>query len=198
MLSAIKKPWFFILSGVLMTVISAVITNYYVIKNNDEIEKIVLKLDGLEKRINQNWEESSNLERLEETGTILVVISDIAKSGDQKNHAKQAAARYMEKVVRTGAVDPLSARTIRAEVEAGRITEVLGTLFNIIDKHKEATINSINDLYIEKASVERQRMSFEDRNSTLKNISLFLQIMGMIMVLSHSLMRNDSGPQLDF
>lgn len=194
MLEIIKKPWFFVLTGVVMTVFSAVITNFFIVENNDAIEKTRMKIMSLDRKIDQTWQNSKDVERLEETGTMLLLLSEMADNDKKKAHSVKGATRYFEKVIRTGTVNPSTAKKIRDLIEAGKISEVLDALFKIIDNNKISSVNSINDYYIEKAALERQKIGMEDRNSTLRNIALFLQIMGLILVLSNGLIRAPDLP----
>lgn len=184
MYKLLSRPGFFVVIGVLMSVLSAVISNYFMVQNEAEIEKSRMQLLRLQNKIDHVWQESLLLEQIEEVGTTILLLYHASSAEDERQAGRLALQRYLEKVIRTGAVDPATAKNIRALVESDRQPmNVLSTLFGIIDNHKANAISQINDLYVEQATLERSQHYVEERNMVLRNVALFLHIMGVMLML---------------
>ena len=59
-------PWVFVLIGVLFNVLSAVITHYFIILNNDEIIDIDREIQGKQVLIDSLWQSKIEVERKKE------------------------------------------------------------------------------------------------------------------------------------
>jgi hypothetical protein len=65
----------------------------------------------------------------------------------------------------------------------------LGLLLDISAAAQTATIESINNTYFETLELQEARMPLESANSRLLSIAIFLQVIGLILVLARDLRR---------
>ncbi len=184
MFQFIVKPWFVVALGVLMTVLSALVTNYLIVQNNAEIASLQNDIMLKEQRIEQYWQNSQLLERKEEFGTLLLLLSTGVPEG-QESGITAALSRYIEDIILTGNVSDSMEKELRSIASAAASpASALQQIFALVDRHRGNTINTINNLYEEKLQLEDQQRRIDEHNRVLQNIALFLHIMGLILVLS--------------
>ena len=66
----------------------------------------------------------------------------------------------------------------------------LDLLLDISDAAQAAIIKSINNTYFETLELREARLPLESDNSRLYSIAIFLQVIGLILVLARDLRRN--------
>jgi hypothetical protein len=184
---SLLKPWMFVVLGVGLTMASAVLTNAVIAEKNREMLLIEHNCIDIEKRIDQHWQQTKSLEYEEYTGTIILLFSDLAKSGNSKakNEASELALkRYIEKILLSGRVPEEKTDHIRSLIkQPGGIPKALDEIFQLVDKNRIETVSTINDLYGEKQQLEQERARIRAQVAKFSAIALFLHVMGVILVL---------------
>lgn len=180
------KPWFLVLVGVLLTVLSALVTHYVVDQNNDKISSINTQISSISNNIDNLWQEVQTLEQKENFTTIITLLAQ-----DLDNQQSKVVHDFVEDTFKN-----LSAN-VEVEKKIEKLFPLHGkdetiwlrSMFEIVDFYKKATVEGIDTLYIEKINLEKQKNEISDQNSILANIALFLQIMGLILVLAKDVAR---------
>ena len=62
-------------------------------------------------------------------------------------------------------------------------------VIEITEQAKQQIIARINDIYLDKIFLDKQKQPIASRNSTLMSLALFLQLWGLILVLAKDLQR---------
>lgn len=150
-----------------MTVISAVMNNYLVTENNDNIKSLHDQAEAIEQTIMQLWQDYQLFELKKDTATLLV--------------AQETSQKYLINFIS----DVLNTINVAIPSNMQNNSEQLYTLFlNSIAQYKQHTTDQINTIYGEKLDLLAQARGLEQKNNDLSNIALFFQIMGLILVLS--------------
>lgn len=166
----------FIAIGVVMIASSALLTHFFVKQNNEKVEKITQEAAAMEDRIEYMWQQTKAIERREDFGTVLMILSRI----DNKPEVMPEISLYIKETLKIAGIEnpdevlPLT---------RGNKETWLGTLYKIVDEYKVRTIVKIDDIYIEKLELDEKKAEIIQMNSTLSNIALFFQIMGMVLVI---------------
>ncbi len=182
MQSFFLKPWFFLSLGVIMSVASAVVSNFLIVRNNTEIEKAQMELSHMEQTIDYHWENYRALERKEDLETSFIIL---VNQENNPSAIRAAIKRYIEGIVRLGALTKEEATTLEKQFENPKeIAEGVNFLSRSVDRYRKNATDMIDELYIKQTGLERQKMEIVKRNNILRNIALFLQIMGLILVVS--------------
>ncbi|MCX4030082.1 hypothetical protein H0A36_01555 [Endozoicomonas sp. SM1973] len=156
-----------ILSGVMMTVISAVMNSYLVTENNDKIKSLHDQAESIEQTIMQLWQDYQLFELKKDTAILLV--------------AQETPQKYLINFIS----DVLNTINVAIPPKIEDNSEQLYTLFlKGVAQYKQHTTDQINRIYGEKLDFLTQARELEQKNNDLSNIALFFQIMGLILVLS--------------
>lgn len=171
-------PLFLVLVGVLMTVTSAIVSHYFITQYNNQITDIHGEIAHIEVRIEKQWQETQRLERREDFSIVLMLLSN---KGTAKNtEIPVEVLRHFRDTLESAGV------MIEGNKDHGTWLEVIS---KAIASHKKKTIDSINDLYLDVIMFKAEARVLNKRNMSLTSIALFLQIMGLILVLSHDIWR---------
>lgn len=154
-----------IFSGVAMTILSAILNYYIVSKNMDQIDTLTAKSQGIEQLINELWQTNLNLEQKKDTATILLATGT-------------AGGDYLIRYIRS-VYDVLDQPPPDAKTSAGHYRSFL----ELIGKQKITIIDTINDMYLEKIEADTDTQKLNNENSFFGAVALFLQMMGMMLVL---------------
>lgn len=152
--------WTQIIIGVAMTLASAIITNYYIAKNNQQIALFNTKATAITSNIEEIWQNSLSLEQKKETALMLLITAP-------DNPISQDYASDILKLFNAKSSE-LSYANIK----------------NAFDNYKSANINQINDKFLIQKELEEKISVLKQDNATLMNYALFFQIMGLIFVLT--------------
>ncbi len=154
-------------SGVLMTVVSAVMSNYLVTANNDRIKSLHDQAESIEQTIMQLWQDYQLFELKKDTATLMV--------------AQEVEQQYLVTFI----ADVLNNINVSIPDAPQNNDQTLYNLFlKSIAQHKQLTVDQINTIYGEKLDFLAQARELEQKNNGLSNVALFFQIMGLILVLS--------------
>jgi hypothetical protein len=174
----IFAPWVFVLSGVVFNILSAVITHYFIGLNTDEINAIDRKINGQQVLIDSLWQSRTELERKKEFFILL-----LANPSNRNDSTANLYRDYLIEISETYALEGFRSRIDRDE--GGE----LGLLLDLSQAVQSSIIESINSTYFETLALQETKVPLERDNSRLFSIAIFLQVIGLILVLARDLRR---------
>ena len=172
-------PWVFVLTGILFNILSAVITHYFIGLNNDEISAIDREINSKQVLIDSLWQSKTEVERKQEFFILLM-------SGEPSNPvlAERYYRDYLENVLSEHGLKDFESR-----MSAHEGTD-LELLLDLSEAAQAANIEDINDTYFETLELQEAKVPLERANSRLFSIAIFLQVIGLILVLARDLRRS--------
>ncbi len=160
------QPRYLVLLGVLFNLAAALISAHYIGANNARIEHLRKQIELRATRIDGLWQQRQDLERKQEF--LLLLIHQRGPGDAVTRYARAWLARREGKGNAQGPLD------------AARIIAVVG-------RARDELIDQINDTYLERLELERRIAPLEARNADLLSTALFLQLLGLILVLARDL-----------
>lgn len=152
--------------GIIFTIISAIIS-YYIINNNQvQIDALRKEILQSEDNINQLWKRQQDQQQRYATSIMLYALVSEKGSSDP---AKIAADDYINQTMQY--------------YDINHERQNIKLLPEKLKAMQTKTIDSINDLYANKLSLESKMMSVQRGIEVYKIIGLFLQLLGLILVL---------------
>jgi hypothetical protein len=171
-------PWVFVLSGVVFNILSAVITHYFIGLNTDEINALDRQVNNKQVLIDSLWQSRTELERKKEFFILL-----LASPTNEPESTGNLYRDYLGEMSNTYALDQFKSR-----IEQSNGNE-LELLLDLGQAAQSAIIESINSTYFETLALQEAKMPLERDNSRLFSIAIFLQVIGLILVLARDLRR---------
>ena len=172
-------PWVFVLTGIVFNILSAVITHYFIGLNNDRISGLERDIQNQQVLIDSLWQSRIEIERKQEF-FILLLSSPPDNPADIESYYRE----YLEGLVNTHALTEFASRTKQA------LLNDIELLLAISSAAQKAIIESINATYFETLELQEAKMPLENDNSRLFSIAIFLQVIGLILVLARDLRRH--------
>ena len=177
-LDRLLAPWVFVLTGILFNILSAVITHYFIGLNNDAINLIDRDIERQQVLIDSLWQSRVEVERKQEFLILLLA--------EPETHAAALDALFHDYLVGLRNTHSLTGFDARIENDGDH----LRLLLDISAAAQATIIESINDTYLETLELHDARMPLESDNSRLFSIAIFLQVIGLILVLARDLRRS--------
>lgn len=151
-----------ILTGALMTIVSALLVHYIVAENMKEVSALGAKNDHLQSTIENFWQSSDRVERNLNTALVLLggnspdleIISELYDSSGHNIDGVEFTAESIRQTTRD---------------------------------YRRDIIAKINDIYSEQQELSEERRIIEEENAFYTNLALFLQVFGLMLVLSRDL-----------
>ena len=171
-------PWVFVLTGIVFNVLSAVITHYFIGLNNDELNIIDREVQNRQVLIDSLWQSKTEVERKKEFFILL-----LTNGNNQSATTQDYFQTYLNEVIDNYALTDFKARMDQATAND------LNLLLDLSSAAQKSTIESINATYFEILELQETRMPLERDNSSLFSIAIFLQVIGLILVLARDLRR---------
>lgn len=162
---------FFIVIGIILTVISLFMSNYILRDIGSQIVNINKDIGKFEREIEVLWQEKSASEQHAGLSIILLLLIQQA-SPELTISAKKEAMGYIHRALEQHALD----------LEHGNIIK----LNNAIEQHNTKLIDKINTLYGQKIEAEENLVILTDDSNLIQSWALFLYSLGLIFVLSHT------------
>lgn len=181
-----KKPWFWVLLGVIMTSASALISHNVIMANSSVMETLIMQSQTIDQRIDNDWQGINRLERDGNVAMLMVMGRDTQPQGTIQAGVKQYITQLL---AREG--NGKQAQQVKAVLADSKATPaaLFQALMGFISETRSETINIIDKTYLEKLHLQEQIEALKQHNSTYANLALFLQVMGLILVLSKDLAR---------
>ena len=172
-------PWVFVLTGILFNILSAVITHYFIGLNNDEINAIDRQINSKQVLIDSLWQSKTEVERKQEF--FILLLSDKPANPEL---AERYYHDYLENVLSTHGLNDFEQRM---HEQSGTDLELL---LDMSRAAQQNIIKDINDTYFETLELQESKVPLERANSRLFSIAIFLQVIGLILVLARDLRRS--------
>lgn len=171
------KPWVLVITGIIFNIVSAVITHYFIGINNQQLNELQQKASQYDTLIESQWRTKTEIDRNREFLLILLTQSKQENTASIQHYISNQLSTILDRQqISVGTIDQLS-------------TPDFDTIETISTQAKQKIIATINDIYLEKLEVEIRQMPLKEKNSLLFTISIFLQLTGLILVLSKDIMR---------
>jgi hypothetical protein len=171
-------PWVFVLTGIIFNILSAVITHYFIGLNNDEINIIDREIQRKEVLIDSLWQSKNEVERKKEFFILL-----LSNKPDKLEVVDTIYRDYLKEVMGSYGLKEFTPRMDR---DTG---SDLNLLLDLSSAAQKSIIESINDTYFETLELQEAKMPLVRDNSRLFSIAIFLQVIGLILVLARDLRR---------
>ena len=172
-------PWVFVLTGIIFNIFSAVITHYFIGLNNDQINGLERDIQNQQVLIDSLWQSRIEVERKQEF-FILLLSNQPGSPAIIENYYQE----YLDGLVNTHGLEEFVSRKKQA------ILNDIDLLLAISSAAQKAIIESINATYFETLELQETKMPLERDNSRLFSIAIFLQVIGLILVLARDLRRH--------
>lgn len=180
------RPWVLVTAGVVFNIVSALITSQLIEINNRHIQALETRKSALDVRIESLWQNRQNVERKKEFILLLLQLGVAANAGAEN---RVGDGDFIRSNIRTYLQDLVA--DYRLDLAQGDVTQPLAAemAVEITDQAKERLLEEIDDTYFERILLEKQQQPIKDNNSRLMAIALFLQLLGLILVLARDLKR---------
>ncbi len=184
---ALLSPWALVVIGIAFNVLSAVITHYFIDINNQEIHALEDEASSIELRIDNYWQSRQDIERKQEIFLLLLRLRGESeatpKDGDEEVVSSYVQG-FLGNLVEEYGLDERS-------FDADNLLSTQNVI-EITERAKQQIIARIDDIYLDKIFLDKQKQPIASRNSTLMSLALFLQLVGLILVLAKDLQRGRS------
>ena len=171
-------PWVFVLTGIIFNILSAVITHYFIGLNNDAINIIDREIQRKEVLIDSLWQSKNEVERKKEFFILL-----LSSKPDKPDVVETIYRDYLKEVMGSYGLKEFTPRMDR---DTGGDLDLLLDLSGAAQK---SVIETINNTYFETIELQETKMPLVRDNSRLFSIAIFLQVIGLILVLARDLRR---------
>lgn len=166
--------WILVATGLLLNIVSALMTNFYIDSATVDANQLVQHQYNNEKLISLTWQQIEGIERKRELVLNLVSISELSGAPlpvpvQQEIHDQLA---------------PLHHVTF-TELTTGKLTGIM-TAFST---EQEQLREKINQLFIDNLALAEKHTQLMAHISGLRNLALFLQIIGLALILARDLSR---------
>jgi len=173
------QPWVLITIGILMNITSAIVTHYFISQNNDTLQIIQQKITAIESNIDSQWQSKNEMERKKEF--ILLLLNS------QNSHSiNPEITTYLEHYFTKFRQHHLNSDEQKNHPKK---TLSIGLTIKLTQIAQKKIINNINDQYLEKLDLEASQKPLKDNNAILYSFAIFMQLIGLILVLSRDLTR---------
>ena len=180
-MNRLPAPWVFVTTGILFNILSAVITHYFIGVNNDAIAGLDSSIQQKQVLIDSLWQSKTEVERKKEFFILLLAI----KNDQTSSHAKLIGQYYRDYVIDTANTYNLP----DFEKRVGESMDNSDLLLELSESAQNNIIESINQTYFERLDLVEQKAPLERDNARLFSIAIFLQVVGLILVLARDLRR---------
>ena len=160
------RPRNLVLAGVLFNLAAALISTHFIGRNNERIDALRKQAALQSTRIEGLWQQRQDLERKQEFLLLLI----------HQGGPEDAVVRFARDWLNQRGAD----RRRAGPFDAARVIAVTR-------KARDELIDQINETYLEKLELERRITPLEARNADLMGTALFLQMLGLILVLARDL-----------
>ncbi len=166
------KPWMLVVVGILFNIASALITHYFIGLNNQQLNELEMKAGQHDTLIDSQWRNRTEIQRQREFLLLLLTQSE----GEQLPVVRSIIRQQLKQTVEQQKIGSewLSDTTPIGIQAIEEISWLAAS--NIID--------TINDTYLEKLDILQQVQPLQDRNALLLSFAIFLQLLGLILVLA--------------
>ncbi|KDM93492.1 hypothetical protein [Photobacterium galatheae] len=171
--------WLVVATGLLLNIISALMTNFFIDGATMDAGQLIQQQSNNDKLISLTWQQIESIERKREVTLSLLTLS-------------QSSQTLLPEPVQNELLRELHAwQEMRFEAVT---VEHLPDIMAAMNREQEHLREKINQLYIENLSLGEHYTELMSDISGLRNLALFLQVIGLAMVLARDLSRKQDLP----
>ena len=171
------KPWVLVATGIVLNIVSAVLIHSVVEGNMTRAMTLEERINSVDLRVDSTWQQYLRLERREE---FLLMLCLTANEGEQLETAVELVKNELRQIADQHDV-PLT-------LEDDEMLEV-ANVQQFVDQVQQKLLHTVDDIYLNRLQLQRDHQRLLDANTRWRNIALFLQLMGLILVLARDLAR---------
>ncbi|MCW8328517.1 hypothetical protein MD588_06825 [Photobacterium sp. SDRW27] len=164
--------WTLVATGLLLNIISALMTNFFIDDATRQANDLIKMQQDNDKLINLIWQQVETVERKREQVLDLVSASEMAKRPIAKEVSEQVIADINYWL--DNKIDNLALNSIPL-------------LMSNLNKVQVEQRDKINQLYLDNLDLIEIHLAKMKSISQLRNLALFLQIIGLALVLARDL-----------
>ncbi|WP_434362726.1 hypothetical protein NF212_20305 [Parasalinivibrio latis] len=161
--------WTIVATGLALNIISALMTNFYIDEATEDVSFLGQEQVENNKRIALIWQQVETIERKRENLLVLFAQKDIPDS--IMTETRSNLERWLQNTV-----PPLSLSTL---------PDVMASIDNAQALRRE----EINGIYLANIELAEKQTSQMKELASLRNLSLFLQLIGLCLILARDLNR---------
>ncbi|MBL7004542.1 MAG: hypothetical protein ISR69_11000 [Gammaproteobacteria bacterium] len=154
-----------------MNIISAIMTHYFISQNNTLVNSIDTKIQKIETQIKSLWQAKTEMEQKKDF--ILLLLSSQPKS------ISPTILNYLNQYL-----DSINKRFLNSDKRQSLSIE---TTIALTQKAQKKLINEINDQYLIQSEYVSSKKPIQENTAALYSIAIFMQLIGLILVLSRDL-----------
>ncbi len=178
-LDRMLAPWVFVVTGIVFNILSAVITHYFIGLNNEQITSINRDIQNRQVLIDSLWQSRTEVERKKEF-FILYLANKPESSMLLDNYYQD----YLQETLQNHNLTGFDTR-LGKKMEGD-----LALLLDVSNAAQTSIIESINQTYFEVLEKTDLKNPLEKSNARLFSVAIFLQLIGLILVLARDLRRH--------
>lgn len=173
------SPWILVTVGIIMNIASALIIHILVESNMNRMDKFMQQSETVDLRIDNLWQNYQALQQRQAYFTTLLLS---ANAGRQLDLAHELINTTLNQLIEQYKLE-------RESVTATTVT--IGQLQEIFTALQREVLVNIDNTYLEQIELRQQRQNIAENNARLNSIAIFLQMLGLILVLARDLARHD-------
>jgi hypothetical protein len=175
------KPWHCIVTGIALTIIASILNHFTIENKYAELSALRAQAVNIDTRIDSLWQRNIEAERKKELAALFQGLqADNTDTGISANSARPILPNLLLQYVNSF-VSPTETKLNKDSAHA--------QVIQAIERHQHALKEQIDDLYFEKIVLDKTQAPIEMEISLTRNISLFLQLLGLFSVISKDLVR---------
>lgn len=166
--------WVFVATGLALNIISALMTNFLIDDANREASALIQQQESHEKLINLTWKQVESIERKRELVLLLLSLAEVNEQSVPEPVQLQIISELQDWI-----------NTSVTELTMTNLSAVMQGMNDTQRVHR----NKINQLYIQNLALAQSYEHKVKSISRQRNLALFLQILGLALMLARDLNR---------
>ena len=158
--------WLMVLIGLLFNISAALVTHFLIDEKNNHLNSLAMQMNNNEKEISLLWVQIEGIERKRETLYLLM----------NQGQLDDAVARQFSRLLEVYLHQKISLQDIEL-------------VDNKIDNYQELIRNEIDNKFFLNLELVELQMYIQSDVSSLRNWSIFLQMIGLSLILARDLSR---------
>lgn len=172
------SPWILVIIGIVFNILAAIISNHFISLGNEKLHHLEDEISRIDVRINSFWQDSQTIERKKEFILLFTQMGQVTHDP----FVLQFIRQFIEQLTVDYQLNPPA--SLSSPVDSQQFIEM-------IDKSRKNIINDIDDIYLDRLMLEKQKQPIINHNSRLMSMALFLQMFGLILVLAKDLQKKE-------
>ncbi|WP_108652705.1 hypothetical protein [Dongshaea marina] len=173
-LRLIPPAWLLVAIGLLFNIISALLTNFFIDGMQGKISGIEVEKSANQNLISLTWQRVETLERKREMLILLLQTPELTP--EISSQIKQSMQPWV------------------GEVSLPKLAvSQLGNWMSLISKLQQQERERIDELYLKNLQLDGTLQHLNEETSQMRNLALFLQIIGLGLILARDLSRGGSA-----